>query len=129
MREVRAGRLLRVLFLVFFFVVLILKKIAVLSNFSFFFLIIFIVVKVFGDDVQMHRMRLRHFQLGFALRTTEDLAFLDFVFIDVDFGGTLWATDHGSILRRVVGTVGAKPTAPRQSVLYTPRCEVNCLRA
>jgi hypothetical protein len=47
----------------------------------------------------MDGMRLRNLELGLALGTTQDLAFFDFVFIDIDFGGTFRATNHGSILR------------------------------
>ena len=49
---------------------------------------VFLVVQVIRYDVQMDGMRLRDFELGFALGTTQDLAFLDFVFIHIDFGGT-----------------------------------------
>src|SRR5260370_7190012 len=71
-------------------------------------------------------MGLRDLELGFALGTTQDLAFFDFVFIDIDFGGTFRAADHVSILRRVVREV-AKPKVgpPPCSVLYTAGFEVN----
>jgi len=48
----------------------------------------------------MDGMDLRDLQLGLAFRATENLAFFDFIFVDVDFGGTFWAADHGSILRK-----------------------------
>src|SRR5260370_14779244 len=71
-------------------------------------------------------MRLRDLKFGFALGTTQDLAFLDFVFVDVDFGGTFRATDHGSTLRTIVCNVGARaPCPPLCSVLYTAAYEVN----
>jgi hypothetical protein len=65
-------------------------------------------------------MYLRHFEFGFALWATQDFALFYFVFVDVDFGGTLGAANHGSILRKVGGEVrrpGAR--APASSVLYT----------
>src|SRR6266568_2393352 len=71
-------------------------------------------------------MSLRDLKLGFALGTTQDLAFFDFVFIDIDFGGTFGAADHGSILRRVVREVAIpRVGAPPCSVLYTAGYEVN----
>jgi hypothetical protein len=94
-----------VVFLVGFFVVFIFEEIAVLPYF--FLFLVFIFVEVFGDDVQMDGVYLRNFQLRFALRATEDFAFLNFVFVDVDFGGTFWATDHGSILRIRKASVAA----------------------
>ena len=50
-------------------------------------------------------MRLRDLELGFALGTAENLALFDFVFIDIDFGGTFRAANHGSILRKGLHTV------------------------
>src|SRR6266581_7265280 len=71
-------------------------------------------------------MSLRDLKLGFALGTTQDLAFFDFVFIDIDFGGTFGAADHGSILRRVVRKVAMpRVSPPLCSVLYTAGYEVN----
>jgi hypothetical protein len=65
-------------------------------------------------------MRLRHFEFRFALRATQDFAFLDFVFIHIDFGGTFRATDHGSTLRTIVFKVGAFETVPAtvQRIIY-----------
>jgi hypothetical protein len=98
-------RLLHVLFFLFFFV---LGGIAVLGLLVLFFVVIIIVVVgIFGDDVEVNGMDLRNFELGFTLRATQDLAFLDLVFVDVDFGGTFGAADHGSILRRTVHLTGA----------------------
>src|SRR5467141_2205793 len=54
------------------------------------------------------------------------VAFFDFVFVDIDFGGTFRATDHGSTLRIVVCKVGVRgPYPPLCSVLYTAAYEVN----
>src|ERR1700730_6033456 len=114
-----------VLFFLFFFV---LRKIAVLAHlFSlFFFLFFFVFIQIFGDDVQMNRVYLRYLELGFTFRATEDLALLDFVFVDVDFGGTFWAADHGSILRSIVhkGSVARTSSTTVQRIIYR-RCEVN----
>jgi hypothetical protein len=43
-----------------------------------------LVLIVFGNDDEMHRVSLRHFQLDVALRTTQDLAFLYFIFVQVN---------------------------------------------
>jgi hypothetical protein len=86
--------------LVFFFLfsVVIFGKVTVLAGFIFFFFVL--VVQIFGDDVQVNGMDLRDFELGFTLGATEDFALFHFVFVDVDFGGTIGAADHGYILRR-----------------------------
>src|SRR6266704_2436964 len=89
-------------------------------------LLVFLFVQIIGDEVQVDGMRLRNLEFGFALRTTQDFAFFDFVFIDVDFGGTFGATNHGSILRTFVRKVGVQgPRPPPCSVLYTAVDEVN----
>src|SRR5580698_4315027 len=106
----------RLLLVLFFFVVVflvVLEEVAVFRGF--FFLIIIFFIEVVGDKVQMHRMRLRHLKLGFALGTTQDFAFFDFVFVHVDFGGTLRAADHGSILRRNVRRAGPPQIVPPPS--------------
>jgi hypothetical protein len=90
------------LFFVFFLVILflILGEVAIFRNFFLFIFFVFVVVHVFGDYIQVDGMDLRDFQFGLALWATENLAFFDFVFVDVDLGGTFGAADHGSILRR-----------------------------
>jgi hypothetical protein len=120
--------LLFVVFLIVLFVVL--GKIAIFRRFALFFIFfVFIIIQIFGDDVQMHGMDLRDFQLRLALRATENLAFFDFVFVDVDFSGTFRAANHGSILRTCI-----KITAPPrlrsttvERIIY--RREVNTIRA
>jgi hypothetical protein len=87
-----------ILFLVILF--LILGEVAIFRNFFLFIFFVFVIIHVFGDYVQMDGMDLRNFQFGLALWAAENLAFFDFVFIDVDFGGTFRAADHGSILRK-----------------------------
>jgi ABC-type multidrug transport system fused ATPase/permease subunit len=90
-------RLLFIFFLIviFFFF---LWEVAVFGNFL--FLVLIVIIVFIGNDVQMDGMDLRDFQLGLALRATENLAFFDLILVDVDFGGTFWAADHGSILRK-----------------------------
>src|SRR5882762_5053272 len=86
--------LLFVFFLIVFFFFL--WEVAVFGNLI---LLVLFVIIIIGNDVQMDGMDLRDFQLGLAFRATENLAFFDFILVDVDFGGTFWAADHGSILR------------------------------
>src|ERR1700676_669366 len=103
----RAGRpapavvLLFVLFFVLFVVLIIVFEIAVFAGRGFLFLVVVVIIFVVGDDIQVDGMRLRNFEFGFAFRATENLAFLDLVFIDIDFGGTFRAADHESILRKI----------------------------
>jgi 8-oxo-dGTP diphosphatase len=122
--EEGAGLSLVVIFFVFF-ILIVIDEVAIFAGLGFFFLVV-LFVQIIRDQVQMDGMRLRDLELGFALGTTQDLAFFDFVFIDIDFGGTFRATNHGSILRRVVRKVAApKPPPPPCSVLYTAEYEVN----
>jgi hypothetical protein len=101
--DARAGRLALLLILFFFVivVVIIVIEIAVFAGHGFLFLVIVFIIFVVRDDIQVDGMRLRNFEFGFAFRATQDLAFLDFVFIDIDFGGTFRAADHESILRKI----------------------------
>src|SRR6266576_4419159 len=90
------------------------------------FFLVVLFVRIIGDEIQVDGMRLRDFEFGFALGTTQDLAFFDFVFVDIDFGGTFRATDHGTTLRIVVCKVGVRGSCPPLcSVLYTATREVN----
>jgi hypothetical protein len=111
----------RLLFRVFFFVflVIIVDEISVVSGFVFLFLFVFF-VHVIGDEIQVDGMRLRDLEFGFALRTTQDLALFDFVFVDIDFGGTFGATNHGSTLRTVLRIMGARGPCPPpvQRIIY-----------
>jgi hypothetical protein len=89
------------IFFFVFLVIIVVDQIAILSGLV--FLVFFVLfVQVIGYQVQVDGMRLRDFQFGFALGTTQDLAFFDFVFIDIDFGRTFRATNHGSTLRSAV---------------------------
>src|SRR6476660_8890060 len=118
-------RLFLVLFLVFFFVLIVVNQITVFGGLALFFLVV-LFIQIIGDKVYVHGVSLRNLEFGFTLGTTQDLAFLDFIFVHIDFGGTFWTTNHGVILRRVVRKVavpGRPP--PLRSVLYTVEYEVN----
>src|SRR5215472_2843157 len=119
------------LFLVLFFVIFFLfEVIAIFAGLALLLFLFFFLVEVIGDEVQVHRMGLRDFELGFALGTTQNLAFLDFVFIHIDFGGTFRTTNHGSSLPTLARSCGGTRTAPPScSVLYTEAWEVNLLPA
>src|SRR6478672_1209896 len=69
-------------------------------------------------------MRLRHFQFALALRAAEDLPFFHFVFVHVNFCGTLWAAEHGCFLRSSSFVLG-KRRANTFQLLYTEAGEVN----
>jgi hypothetical protein len=94
-------RLLFVFFFIFLVVIIIVDEVAIFPGLAFVFLVV-LFVRVISDEVQVDGMRLGNLQLGFAFRTAQDLAFFDFVFIDIDFGGTFRATDHGTTLRTLV---------------------------
>jgi hypothetical protein len=111
--------LLLVLFLVFL-VIIVVDEIAIFAGLVF-FVIVVLFVRVIGDEVQVDGMRLRNLEFGFALGTTQDFAFFDFVFIDIDLGGTFRATDHGSTLRRVSAKWGYKNRAHHRPAYYIPR--------
>jgi hypothetical protein len=111
--------LLFVLFLIVFFI---LGQIAIFGYFAL-FLIFFVVVivQIFRNHIQMDGMDLRNFQFRFAFGATQNFAFFDLVFIDVDLSGTFRAADHGSILRtsQPRGAAAKTVRAPPSSVLYT----------
>src|SRR5580693_5045471 len=111
-------RLLLVLFFVFFVFFILFEEVAVFRGF--FFLVVIFFIEVIGDEVEMHGMRLRNLELGFALGAAQDFAFFDFVFVHVNFGGTFRAADHGSILRSIVRWAGPYRLCRRHhGVLYT----------
>src|SRR6266436_156859 len=120
--DARRGRAY-LLLLVFFFVflLLLLDEIAIFPSLAFLFLVV-LFVQIIGDEVQVDGMRLRDLEFGFALGATQDLAFFDFVFVDIDFGGTFRATDHGSTLRTVVRKVGYRDCAHHCAAYYIPQC-------
>jgi 8-oxo-dGTP diphosphatase len=116
----RSGRC--ALFLVFFlvFLIIVVDEIAIFAGLIFFvFIVLFI--RIIGDEVQVDGMRLRNLEFGFALGTAQDLAFFDFVFVDVDFGGTFRATDHGCTLRTVFAKWGYENRARHRAGYYIPR--------
>jgi hypothetical protein len=59
-----------------------------------FFLFVFVFVVVFGDDVQMHRMNLHDFELGFTFRAIQNLALFHFILIEINLDGAFRATHH-----------------------------------
>src|SRR6266850_2112243 len=116
---------LLVFFFVLFLVIIVVNEITVFGNLALFFLVV-LFIQIIGDKVHVHGVRLRHLEFGLTLRTTQDLAFFDFIFVHIDFGGTFWTTDHGVILRRVVRKVAVRGRPPPLcSVLYTAVYEVN----
>src|SRR5229473_7812627 len=119
-RRGRACLLLLVFFFVFLVIIIIVDEVAIFSSLAFVLLVLFF-VRIIGDKVQVDGMRLRDLEFGFALGTTQDLAFFDFVFVDIDFGGTFRATDHGSTLRTVVYKVGERRPRHHCAAYYIPR--------
>ena len=59
-----------------------------------FFSLLLVFIVVFGDDVQMHRVDLDDFQLGFAFRAIENLALFYFVLIEINLDGAFRAAHH-----------------------------------
>jgi hypothetical protein len=91
--RVAARESLIVLFLVV--LIFLFREITVLANLVLFVVcFVFVIIHILGDDVQMDGMDLRDFEFGLALWATQDLTFFDFVFVDVDFGGTFRAANH-----------------------------------
>ena len=105
---------------VFFLIVVffILGKIAVFGNFLFLVFIVLVIIQIFGDDIQVDGMDLRHFQFGLALWATQNLAFFDLIFVDVDLGGTFRAADHDPSSVRDSKGRRRRLRAPLLSVLY-----------
>jgi hypothetical protein len=113
------AELLFVVFLIVLFFVL--GKIAIFPRFTLFVVFfVLIIIHIFGDDVQMHGMDLRDFQFRLALWATENLAFFDFVFVDVDFSGTFRAADHGSILRTCIKSRRRQDCEHHRRAYYIP---------
>src|SRR5579864_2678539 len=91
-----------------------------------FFFFLVVVIQIFGNDVQVNGMGLRHFELGFTFWAAQNLALFHLIFIDVNLCGTLRAANHGSILRTVFKRLAPpEPRAPPSSVLYNVEYEVN----
>jgi hypothetical protein len=121
------------LLLVLFLVLLVLIGVDEIAIFAglVFFVIVVLFVRVIGDEVQVDGMRLGNLEFGFALGTTQDLAFFDFVFIDIDFGGTFRATDHGSTLRTVFAKwgIGSGPTTVQRIIYRDAGSQLPCMVA
>src|SRR5271156_6038820 len=93
-----------------FFVLVVVLFIFLDAGLFLFFVII--IIFVFGDDDEVHGMRLRHFQLDVALRAAEDFAFLDFVFVQINFGVAFRTSGHEiSLLPGCTSTGGLLYTA------------------
>jgi Ca2+/Na+ antiporter len=103
-----AGLLL--VFFLFLFV-LFFRKIAILAGLTLFLFFLVVVIQIFGNDVQVNGMGLRHFELGFTFRAAQNLALFHLIFVDINLCGTLRAANHGSILRTVFKRVDAAWTA------------------
>src|SRR5260370_41288902 len=116
----RGTRALPLVFLLVFLVIIVGDEIALFAGLVF-FVVVVLFVRVIGDEVQVDGMRLGDLEFGFALGTTQDLAFFDFVFIDIDFGGTFRATNHGSTLRTVFAKWGYENRAHHRAAYYIPR--------
>jgi hypothetical protein len=111
-------------FIVFFFLlVLFFGRVSILSALFAAFFVFFLFIQVVGDEIEVEGMRLRNLELGLTLGTAENLALFDLVFIDIDFGGTFRAADHGSILRWDLHAVGARysATATVRRIIYRVR--------
>jgi hypothetical protein len=115
--------LLFFIFFFFFLLVLFFGRASILSAFFTAFFVFFLFIQVVGDEIEVEGMRLRNLELGLTLGTAENLALFDLVFIDIDFGGTFRATDHGSILRWDLHAVGAmdSATATVRRIIYRVR--------
>jgi len=81
-------------FLVFLIVIVILIQIILVVR----ILVLIFVVIVIRNGIDLDGMNLHDFHFGFALSTGQDFAFLDFVFININFGTALRTTDHGTNL-------------------------------
>jgi len=78
-------------FFVFLFVI-VRKFLSILRLFLFFFVI------VIRDGIDFDGMDLHDFHFGFALGTGQDFAFLDFVFVNVNFCSAFRTPNHGENL-------------------------------
>jgi hypothetical protein len=65
--------------------------VAVVVSVVFALLFVFIII---GNDVDANRVNLNNLDFGCALWAVENLAFFDFIFVDVDLDGTLRTPDH-----------------------------------
>jgi len=121
-------RRLLFVFLFFFFLFVLFLNVAVFLGLFVLFLFFFLVlVQIFGDGIELDGVRLKHFKLHFALRATQNLAFFYFVFVHVNFRGTIRAANHGCVLLEFLLRVPAqKGRAAPTGVLYTVEQKVIC---
>src|ERR1019366_3864676 len=84
-------------FFVFFFVI-VRYIVPILGLFLFLVVFFFLFVIVIGDGIDFDGMDLHDFHFGFALGTGQDFAFLDFVFVNVNFSSAFRAPYHGENL-------------------------------
>src|SRR5215469_2603521 len=94
--HIRAELLLVFLFVLFFGILFLFFVFLFFLDVALFVLL---VIEVIGDGIHVHGVRLRDLELRFALRAAQDFALLDFVLIHVNFGATIGAANHGTILR------------------------------
>src|SRR5277367_1359154 len=118
-RESSDGALLLIFLFLLFFVVF-LGKVPVFGDFGLFLFFFVILVLIIGDDVEVHGMGLGDLELRLAFGAAQNLAFFDFIFIDIDFRGAFRAADHGYVLRRDVRKSGVTKvaTATTQRIIY-----------
>jgi hypothetical protein len=79
----------------FVFLIVIVREIVPILRLFLFFIVIVIVI---GYGIDLDGMNLYDFHFGFALGAGQNLAFLDFIFVHVNFGGAFRTTDHGENL-------------------------------
>jgi hypothetical protein len=83
---------LGILFLFFLIIVIVHQIVAILGLFLFLFVI------VLGDGVDLDGMDLHNFHFRFTFGAGQNFAFLDFIFISVNFCRAFRAPDHGENL-------------------------------
>jgi len=79
-----------------FVVVQVIVVIIIIVVFVIFILFVVLFLDIIGNRIQGDRMSLRYFQFAFTLGAAQDFSLLYFVFINIKFCGTIWATEHGS---------------------------------
>jgi hypothetical protein len=114
-----------VVIVIIIIVVIIVGKIAILVKILIVFFLDLVFVVIFfhfiRNGVQSDRMSLRHLQFGLAFGAAEDLSLLDFVFIHINFRGTLRAAEHVSILRVDLDTGVASALRMPPAAYYIPQ--------
>jgi hypothetical protein len=115
----RLGLFLFVVVFILFEVFLVFFLLLDFVVFFLFVLFVLFVVEVVGNGIYVDGMRLRDFQFGFTFGAAQDFALLYFVLIHVNFGATIGAANHGTILRTKFR--GAEPEGRDRPtvVLYT----------